>query len=322
MTREAPAAEVDLDAREDRPAGARHPFAAVLAVAAVVGLVLGTSARSALREAPPAEPAPTLTATSSLRAVLLTPEPTAVLDVNVSNRGEDSMVVETLTTEWSGTRQEGGVVERVLQPRRVAVLTVRLPVACAGGGDGAQPPLVRVTTRPFAARTGVAGPPQEAGGTQGAPASSAVVEAVPVGELARLGGVCSAADDTLPRGWRSPVPGSIVRADDAGLRLRVSGLPRAGFVFVNPDPDAGFATIAKAAPVRAGSATLDVERPGISCDRPPLRGLPTALPLYFSGQDGPPRPYLAQVGTGLSRWLLRQWDLACPDGPTEPEPPS
>ncbi len=196
-------------------------------------------------------------------------------------------------------------------PNGVPGVEVRMPIRCPDVAEGEPPPAVRVDARILTGTRDGHGAAQEPAGGE----EPRAVGAVPLGELARFGGTCSSADAALPRGWRSVLPATVVRADDDGLRLRVSGPPDAEpLLLLDPDPDGWLSP--GSTRVTAGSAgdiTVDVGRPEIQCDRPREAPLPTTVTLFFRDPpSGPPRPHLVRVGTNLSSWLLRQWDLACP----------
>ncbi len=307
----APTPEVDLDAREEAPARARRPFPIVLVVAALAALLVSAGVRSAVDRPPPLPPSPSVSATAGLRDVVLDPDPTALLDVTVQNQGRDVLVVDAVTTRTAGVPESRTAAPRTVPPGSAAVLEVRMPIRCPDVAEGEPPPAVRVDARILTGTRDGDGAAQEPAGG-GEPRA---VGAVPLGELARFGGTCSSADAALPRGWRSVLPATVVRADDDGLRLRVSGPPDAEpLLLLDPDPDGWLSP--GSTRVTAGSAgdiTVDVGRPEIQCDRPREAPLPTTVTLFFRDPpSGPPRPHLVRVGTNLSSWLLRQWDLACP----------
>jgi len=300
---------VDLDAEHEHPARAVrswHPYRAALVAVALLGLVAGTlsGTRSTGSGA-----AGQLLVTLELRGIVLGDHPTAVLTLGLQNVGDAPTEAQEVTLSGAGLVPVTQRLLRTVWPGATDLTTVEATVSCTRQ-DGAGLParaVVHLGPAPGASVPEVARTP-------------ATATAVPVGLLTRTGGLCSAADATLPEGWLQEArAASWTFGPDESLRLEVVGLPPDVTELVAAFADGVTIPVPQApVPVRNGRATVLLGPPGSGCravgNRPIVS---TGVQLAGHSKDGTRSAYVP-VDLTVADWLMRAFVAACPDSPGGP----
>jgi len=302
---------VDLDAEQDPPTPAPvrtwHPYRAALVGVALLGLVAG----SLLAGTASAGSGSTgqLIATLELRGVVLTDHPTAVLALDLQNVGDAPAVAEEVTVSGAGLVPVTQRLLLTIWPGATERTTVEATVSCSLQDGAGQPPQAAIQLHPAPGAS-----------VQEAARTSRSAVAVPVGLLARRGGLCSAADATLPEGWltQARATGWVFGPDDS-LRLDVTDLAADVTDVVAAQADGIIVPVPQApVAVHGGAVRLELGAPGSGCQAVGNRPVvPTGLQLLVHTSEGTRFVYVA-VDLTVADWLMRAFVAACPDSPGGP----
>jgi hypothetical protein len=295
--------EVDLDQVTGPSVRQRHPFRGVLVALGVCGL-LGGAALRATQQPPPAPQPLRVVATVGLNAVHLEPQPSADLEVHVTNRGDQRLVADTADVTGGGVATTEALLGIDLPPGGDQVATATVPLRCSPSADATVPVGVRITLR--AAISGPALPDVE-------------VAAVTTGPVADTAGLCAAADRTLPEGWRTPV--RVVRSSLTAGRLTatVTDLPDGPLQVLAVQADGWLLPWSDAPPtVRDRTVELRLDPPSPECRDGGVRPvLPTGLQVMVASASGT-YPVYAAIGADAAQWLADAFAGSCPSRPNGP----
>lgn len=289
---------LDLDvapaARGSRPAPSRR-----VVVTAVLALVAGFGGAGIAVEgrAEPARTAPPAVATVRLDTVVLSPVPSAILVLRVDNLGSTPQQVIRVRVAAGGARSTVVPVGAAAPVGDSLVVPLTVPLDCSD-------------TAASNDRTTVTA---ELGGT------AETVEAVGVGRAGQFGGLCAAADSTLPGGWRSPARAAAWSIADGVVDLTVTGLAAEATRIVWVEADGVLLPQSRTAPtVRGGTARLQFVAPAPGCRDGGVRPVvATGLEVHVETPTGLRGAYVP-VGAALGQWLMDAFVAACPSLPGGP----
>jgi hypothetical protein len=296
--------EIDLDQAVVTVPPAGRMFRAALFGLGMIGLIAGAGWRTVAAPRPPAVPNH-VTASVSLQSVLMSPRPSAVLQIRLRNLGAVRQVAESVSVSGDGVATTGARLGLTLSPGDEAVATATVPLRCGPKLPGDAPVVAHLQL-------------QEAGG--GLPEPRSDVSAVSLGRVAEADGLCAAADTDLPEGWRDPVQVTAWRVlADGGLTMSVTGLPSGVASILAVQADDWLLPWTGAPPaIRAGSAAIQLEPPVPGCQDNGVRAVvPTGFQLVVASPDVTQTVY-APVGVGVAQWLSRAYVRACPSSPAGP----
>jgi hypothetical protein len=296
---------IDLDADPPRQPGARRPsrFRTLLVAVCVLAALGGASLRSA--EVTPAPTPPQVVVTLALRAVTLDPQPRAVLELALSNHGEEPVLADAVALSGGGLYAARAQIGQRLLPRSSGGLaSMIVALRCGPGERAAEPVVARVELR------GTARDPASGGTT---------VTAIPVGRAADAGGLCAAAEISLPQGWRDLARATSWSLADGQLKLAVADLPTDVTALVAVWSDGLLLPLPGGpSPVRDRSVQLTIGRPQPGCRDAGTRPVvPTGFQLLVQGREGMRYSYVP-VGAAVADWLMTAYVAACPSRPDGP----
>ena len=289
---------LDLDLPAARPA-ARHPWRRVaVAVAGVLGLLAGAGWRGG--HAPAAPPPVQVVAIVALRAVVLTPSPSAELELSLTNGGDQSVIADTATVDSGGLAATVVGLGVELPSQGQAVLTdLTVPLRCGPTDQAGTAVRMLVRLRPA---------------TSGPPVPAATVTVVPVAPLSSSDGVCAAARASLPQGWNRLARALRFRTAGQLVDVNVADLPAAGTAVVAASVDGIRLTLPGGpAAIDAGSAHLLLRQP-TGCVRGDQRIVPTGLQVLVQEHQAVVVAYLP-IGADLATWWLDSMAVGCPSSP-------
>ncbi|MFZ0159769.1 MAG: hypothetical protein WAL50_12120 [Kineosporiaceae bacterium] len=270
-----------------RTAVRRRPLVAALLGLVLVGLAIGSAARSGVERTPLIPPG--VLATARLLDVTLDPRPRVQYEVIVDNHGTAPVLVTAIAVHQGDRTPQVSSYRQAVPASGTAVVPVTSALTCGGGRD--QEVELRLVVH-----TGER--PEDSEG--------AVLAAVPTG--AAIGaGPCALAATRLPQGWsRTAVAQSVdLRAD--GATLTVSGLTTPGPVLAVRADAWSFALTGPSGVSPQGTVTLRLGKPESACwEWLYQTTVPAGLELVQLDQV----TYLP-IGPRLSRWLLNAYGAAC-----------
>jgi hypothetical protein len=265
----------------------RRPLVAALLGLSLVGLAIGSAARSGTERTPLIPPG--VLATARLLDVTLDPRPRVQYEVIVDNRASAPVLVTAVAVSQGDLTPQVSSYRLAVPGSGTAVLPVTSELICGGGRDQDVELrlVVHVGERPDASE-------------------GAVLTAVPTG--AAIGaGPCALAATRLPQGWpKTAVAESVdLRAD--GATLTASGLTTPGPVLAVRADAWSFALTRPAGVSQQGTVTLHLGTPDSACwEWVYQTTVPAGLELVQREQV----TYLP-IGPRLSRWLLNAYGAAC-----------
>jgi hypothetical protein len=294
-----PVALVPLGTRATGATGGRSVW--LVAGLVLLGFAAGIAVRDRVEE--PADPVGNmLSATVSLREVLLAPAASAVLVVEIQNRDDVRRVADGVRVAGPGTIGTSVPISVDLPPNGQGLVPVTVALSCTSAPP--QQPDLAVEIR---LRTA----------TSARALTIRDLVALPVGRLAQSGGLCAAADATFPLGWRAMVRPTTWDPTGDHVHVVALGLPPEASLLAQVQTNGIPLEILAATVGSDHSLDLSV-RPGVTCTaQTPHPIVLTGLELLLLGPDGMVQAYLP-LGPAFADWMMEAFVRACPAHPDGP----